>query len=322
MTNRNILNEADHLLVKHGVSELPLTMRKAEIIAQFSGWLLLTYDEGKELIEACGAEETAERYPAFTLIHRKQNVILFRASLSYEHKLFCILHEFGHIVLKHTAEKNVLGVTPSPEETARQEREADDFAAEMLAPSCVMYALGIRSAHQLERFGLTAEQALRHCDNIREPETEIEKALCERLPAVNYRKRTKRVNIVAVSIILSAFAALGMLMIYAFAGKGNTSSASSATNESPTVTIEAPAVTTTSGAETSTPSSSAVVVTSPQTTTTSKPEDEPQSETVYITKSGKRYHKADCRHIIGRDVIEKTIAEAEEDGYTPCKDCF
>lgn len=47
MTNRNILNEADHLLVKHGVSELPLTMRKAEIIAQFSGWLLLTYDEGE-----------------------------------------------------------------------------------------------------------------------------------------------------------------------------------------------------------------------------------------------------------------------------------
>lgn len=195
MTNRNILNEADHLLVKHGVSELPLTMRKAEIIAQFSGWLLLTYDEGKGIIDACGAEETAERYPAFTLVHNKQNVILYRANLSYEHKLFCILHEFGHIVLKHTAEKNVLGVTPTPEETARLEREADDFAAEMLAPSCVMYSLGIRSAHQLERFGLTAEQALRHCDNLREPEAEIEKALCERLPAVNYRKRTKRVNI-------------------------------------------------------------------------------------------------------------------------------
>lgn len=94
MTNRNILNEADHLLVKHGVSELPLTMRKAEIIAQFSGWLLLTYDEGKELIEACGAEETAERYPAFTLIHRKQNVILFRGfgqafHMSTNFSVFC-----------------------------------------------------------------------------------------------------------------------------------------------------------------------------------------------------------------------------------------
>lgn len=316
MTNRNILNEADRLLVKHGVSELPITMRKAEIIAQFSGWLLLTYDEGKELIEACGAEGTAEQYPAFTLVHNKQNVILYRANLSYEHKLFCILHEFGHIVLKHTAEKNVLGVTPSPEETARQEREADDFAAEMLAPSCVMYALGIKNAHQLERFGLTAEQAMRHCDNIREPETEIEKALCERLPAVNYRKRTKRcINIAAVSIVVSAIAAIGMLMIYAFAGKGNPDNVSSTTSESPAFTIEAPA-------ETSAPSSSTSAVASPQATTTSKPEDEPQSETVYITKSGKRYHKSGCRHIVGRDVIEKTIAEAEEDGYTPCKDCF
>ena len=63
MTNRNILNEADRLLVKHGVSELPITMRKAEIIAQFSGWLLLTYDEGKELIEACGGGRNSGTIP-------------------------------------------------------------------------------------------------------------------------------------------------------------------------------------------------------------------------------------------------------------------
>lgn len=319
MTNRNILNEADRLLVKHGVSELPLTMRKAEIIAQFSGWLLLTYDEGKEIIEACDAEETTGRYPAFTLIHNKQNVILFRANLSYEHKLFCILHEFGHIVLKHTAEKNVLGVTPSPEETARQEREADDFAAEMLAPSCVMYALGIKSAHQLERFGLTAEQALRHYDNIREPETEIEKALCERLPAVKYRKRTTRYgHIAAVGASAAAFATIGIL-ISVLAGVGNNGGADSiTTSEAPAITVEA---TDDNRVDASAPSIPAVTV-HPQTTTTSAPEDEPEGETVYITKSGKRYHKADCRHIAGRDVKEITIAEAEEDGYTPCKDCF
>lgn len=297
MTNRNILNEADCLLVKHGVSELPLTIRKAEIIAQFSGWLLLTYDEGKEIIEACGAEDTAARYPAFTLIHNKQNVILFRANLSYEHKLFCILHEFGHIVLKHTAEKNVLGLMHTPEETAQLEREADDFAAEMLAPSCVMYALGIKSAHQLERFGLTAEQALRHCENIREPETEIEKALCERLPAVKYRRRTTRYgHIAAVSGAVAAFATTGIL-ISVLAGTGHIGGASGVTSETLASTVEAPI-------------------------SSSKSEDEPQGEIVYITRSGKRYHKADCRHIAGRDVIETTIAEAEEDGYTPCKDCF
>lgn len=313
MTNRNILNEADRLMVKHGVSELPLTIRKAEIIAQFSGWLLLTYDEGKEIIEACGAEAAAARYPAFTLIHDKQNVILYRANLSYEHKLFCILHEFGHITLKHTAEKNVLGITPTPEETARQEREADDFAAEMLAPSCVMFALGIKNAHQLERFGLTAEQALRHVENIREPETEIEKSLCERLPAGRYRKRsTGYAHIAAVSV---AVAAIGIL-ISVSAGTGHTDDVSTVTSEPPAVTLEVIEDASDNAAATS------QTTTPPLVTTTSAPAEDPESETVYITKSGKRYHKADCRHIVGHDVVEKTISEAEQDGYTPCKDCF
>lgn len=313
MTNRNILNEADRLMVKHGVSELPLTIRKAEIIAQFSGWLLLTYDEGKEIIEACGAEAAAARYPAFTLIHDKQNVILYRANLSYEHKLFCILHEFGHITLKHTAEKNVLGITPTPEETARQEREADDFAAEMLAPSCVMFALGIKNAHQLERFGLTAEQALRHVENIREPETEIEKSLCERLPAGRYRKRsTGYAHIAAVSV---AVAAIGIL-ISVSAGTGHTDDVSTVTSEPPAVTLEVIEDASDNAAATS------QTTTPPLVTTTSAPAEDPESETVYITKPGKRYHKADCRHIVGHDVVEKTISEAEQDGYTPCKDCF
>lgn len=47
-----------------------------------------------------------------------------------------------------------------------------------------------------------------------------------------------------------------------------------------------------------------------------------QSESVFVTKTGSKYHKADCYHIQGSDVIELTVAEAEEAGYDPCKDCF
>lgn len=290
MTNKNILNEADSLLIKHGISELPLSIRNAEIIAQFSGWLLLTFDEGKEIIEACGAQEMAARYSAFTLMHNSQNVILYKANLSYEHKLFCILHEFGHIVLKHTAEKNVSGARLKPEETVRQECEANDFAMEMLAPSCVMFALGIRKSHQLEWFGLTAEQAVRHVQNIREPATEVEKALCERLSDVTYRRRSAScARIAAVSGAIAAIVAAGVLLS-SLAGVGDTKAQSV-----PDTTSLAEDV---SG-------------------------DEPsQRIVVYITKTGERYHKADCRHIAGHDVIEVTIGEAEDNGYTPCKDCF
>lgn len=51
-------------------------------------------------------------------------------------------------------------------------------------------------------------------------------------------------------------------------------------------------------------------------------EQDESSEIVVVTKSGKKYHKPDCYHVAGSDVIELTISEAEAAGYKPCKDCF
>lgn len=45
------------------------------------------------------------------------------------------------------------------------------------------------------------------------------------------------------------------------------------------------------------------------------------SRIVYVTASGTRYHKTDCYHIQGREVIELTAQDAEEEGYAPCKSC-
>lgn len=47
-----------------------------------------------------------------------------------------------------------------------------------------------------------------------------------------------------------------------------------------------------------------------------------QTEKVFVTKTGQKYHKSDCYHIIDSEVVELTISEAEAAGYKPCKDCF
>lgn len=47
-----------------------------------------------------------------------------------------------------------------------------------------------------------------------------------------------------------------------------------------------------------------------------------QSESVFVTKNGTKYHKEDCYHIKDSDVIELTVSEAEAAGYEACKDCF
>ena len=57
------------------------------------------------------------------------------------------------------------------------------------------------------------------------------------------------------------------------------------------------------------------------TSVTNSEQDE-SSEIVVVTKSGKKYHKPNCYHVIGSEVIELTISEAEAAGYEPCKDCF
>jgi len=44
------------------------------------------------------------------------------------------------------------------------------------------------------------------------------------------------------------------------------------------------------------------------------------SETVYIMRSGNRYHRDGCR-FLSQNKIKTTVKEAQAGGYTPCKVC-
>ncbi len=93
---RNILIEADKLLLNHEVTELPITFDTLKRIADRSGWLLASYQHSPELLESCGAEQLIVRYPAFTLKHNNNVVILYDEELPYEVKVQLICHEIGH----------------------------------------------------------------------------------------------------------------------------------------------------------------------------------------------------------------------------------
>ena len=43
---------------------------------------------------------------------------------------------------------------------------------------------------------------------------------------------------------------------------------------------------------------------------------------VYVTKSGKKYHKPGCRLIKSKDTSGLVIDEAESKSFTPCGKCF
>lgn len=47
---------------------------------------------------------------------------------------------------------------------------------------------------------------------------------------------------------------------------------------------------------------------------------EVDAETVYVTRTGKKYHRERCRSL-SRSKIKTTVKEAQANGYTPCKVC-
>jgi len=45
-----------------------------------------------------------------------------------------------------------------------------------------------------------------------------------------------------------------------------------------------------------------------------------KEQVVYITKTGKKYHKGSCHHL-KKSKIKTTKSKAKESGYTACKVC-
>lgn len=328
MTKRNILAEADKFLVKSEVTELPLTMETLRKIAVRSNWLLSSYQHSEKILEATGTSEKAKHFPAFTIRWDGKVIILYDEELPYDLKVQFICHEFGHIVLNHTSDRAIIGASRDASTTDMQEREADDFATEMLAPACVMNKLGISSVNELLKTGLlTTDQALEHFENVKSgaPVTETQKFLCDRI----IFNQPKRHNFSWLKYI-ACFAAGFVICMALLSIKNNNSlpvvpDDYNSSSESPSETQEPGESTVTTTATSSSTSSTTVPVSSTASTSasTTPAQDDPQSEVVYVTPHGTKYHKPDCYHVEGRaDIVGMTISEAEANGYEPCKHCF
>ncbi len=109
-----------------------------------------------------------------------------------------------------------------------------------------------------------------------------------------------------------------------------TTSSAPATSEAPpnsVTTTEAPSTTTIVEVSTTVGAIATTTTTEPATTTTAKltttslaavaADDDP---TVYITKTGEKYHRATCRYL-KESKIPISLSEAKNQGYEPCKVC-
>lgn len=75
-------------------------------------------------------------------------LILVNRNKPVPRQRFTAAHELGHILLGHVGKGQLVNREPSPTDNP-MEREANVFASRLLAPACVLWGCGVRSAEDI-----------------------------------------------------------------------------------------------------------------------------------------------------------------------------
>lgn len=124
--------------VKKLAADMRMNLKPYSTLTKEDREFLLQDEETKDGFHTC---DISKGYPVYTIWYN---------DLNYEERWrHTIAHEIGHIVLRHGSKTGV-----------REEAEADYFAKQLLAPSCLVIltkSFGIETIH--ERFGISYESA-------------------------------------------------------------------------------------------------------------------------------------------------------------------
>ena len=297
---QNIISIANNFILKNGIKDLPLDLDGLIKICGSLGYKVRSYAQAKEAIQVLGMTDFM-KYSAFTYREGAHKWVFFSDSLSVGTRNFVIAHEIGHIVLRH----NYDGAVGYTEADTEQEHEANNFAYQLLAPLCVLKAKNIFDIDDIESYTLldtrhakVVHKAL-HNYRWQSREDELIKA---------YEPKPPKKHIY-IPLILGLLAALLLAVSIFLRIRPDT---------------QEPVETTTSiidslrGKLSQASETTYVEAAETQSTATSIAE----TETVYVTVHGERYHKQNCYHIKNKTTSALSISEAIEDGYTACKSCY
>lgn len=120
------------LLIKHKINSLPV--RVSEICKK----------EGIS-IKHCNSESEVDGYSSVIL---GVPYIYYNSNCTVGRQRFTVAHELGHITLGHVGKYVLVNREPTPNDNPI-EQEANVFASRLLAPACVLWGCGVRSADDI-----------------------------------------------------------------------------------------------------------------------------------------------------------------------------
>lgn len=129
-----------NVLLDCGITELPV---RVSLICKKMGVHLCSYGQGYKLIRHFRLGAHTHDSDGFLFRMGGVPVIFYNQSRPVGRQRFTVAHELGHLVLGHKGP--LINREPSSKDNP-VEREANVFAANLLAPACVLRGLGVHSA--------------------------------------------------------------------------------------------------------------------------------------------------------------------------------
>ena len=157
------------VLIECGISELPVF---PSAICRHYGWKLADYKTGEASIKLLGLSELSKKTDGFCAVTARYTYIFFDSTLPSGRRRFTIAHEIGHLILGHVGKgmATVENREPTGSERA-EERQANQFAARLLAPACVLHEIGANTPEQIQKLcGLSLQAAQFRAERMQELE--------------------------------------------------------------------------------------------------------------------------------------------------------
>lgn len=150
MNYRNYQNARDaawRILLDCGICALPVDLNQ---ICKRLGISVISYERAVQLLRDYGLEQASGQTDGMTFYRGNTPVILFNQSCGAARIRFTVAHELGHLILGHVQPGAYTCVNREPSGgDSPIERQANQFAARLLAPACVLWGLNVRSAEEI-----------------------------------------------------------------------------------------------------------------------------------------------------------------------------
>ena len=157
------------ILIDCGVSALPV---KTSQICEHYGWILRSYQSGAGSIEALGLTGLTKKTDGFCAVTENHTYIFYDRVMPAARQRFTVAHEIGHLMLGHVGPGMATTQNREPTGTEKpEEQQANQFAARLLAPACVLHEIGAVTPEAIARCcGISRQAAELRAARMRELE--------------------------------------------------------------------------------------------------------------------------------------------------------